>query len=198
MEHTRTPRKQLAAFLEGFGLHPSYRVTQSPQRDGMMQTWVIETYVRYGVGDSRVLGKGEGRTKRGANDQAANSALRNELSRLQILYGRQVQDKGFRAERRVLHAICDPLEPLPMWILGARIATKDEDSHGIDVVVATDCGPMWLQVKSSQSGKKKHEKKYPDAPIAVVVVQPDDTDNYVLGQIISGLRSLRTKRGLST
>ncbi len=198
MERPRTPRGQLAAYVEGFGMKPSYRILQAPRKDGT-QTWVVEAYVRHGTHDKevRILGKGEGRTKKGAYDHAANDALRNEMSRVQVLYGRQGSDKGFQAELRVLGLLCDPPDRLPVWVEEARLATKHEDGRGIDIVVKiADGEPMWLQVKSSKSGQRKHEKKYPDSPIAVVVVRADDTDRFVFRQIMSALRSLRNKRCL--
>lgn len=198
MVKSKTPRKQLAVFVEGFGLKPSYRVTQSPQRSGAQQTWVVEAYIRFGrVPKVRILGIGEGRTKRGAYNQAAQVALRAEVSRIQLLQGHTGSEKGFLAERRVLNLISHPPKQLPIWVVDARLATKEEDGRGIDIVVSTTHGPMWIQVKSSHGAARKHAKKYPNTPIAIVVVHPTDTDRYLFDQIVSGLRSLLPKSDTS-
>lgn len=45
------------------------------------------------------------------------------------------------------------------WILGVRQATHAEDANGIDVVVSTDVGKLFLQVKSSKAGLQRWRAK---------------------------------------
>lgn len=66
------------------------------------------------------------------------------------------QLRGRYSECRVVDLVLRLGEP---WIFGARLATKDEDRRGIDVVVATDVGGLPLQVKSSEKGANVWRRK---------------------------------------
>ncbi len=56
------------------------------------------------------------------------------------------------------------------WIVGFRKATKDEDKkRGIDFVIeTTNTGMIFLQVKSSKTGKENSLKKHPKIPVIVI------------------------------
>jgi hypothetical protein len=100
--------------------------------------------------------------------------------------------RGVLAEKRVLDACGSPRRPA--WLLGARRASQEEDAGGIDIVVDSDVGPLWLQVKSSVYGKARFLAKAPRPGIGVVVITPYDPDEAVRAKVYSALGRLR-KRG---
>ena len=65
--------------------------------------------------------------------------------------------RGRTSEQRVLEA-CQ-LPGRPAWMKSARAATRAEDHDGIDVVVESDVGKLFVQVKSSRRGKADFEEK---------------------------------------
>ncbi|MCR4334256.1 MAG: hypothetical protein NUV47_00800 [Patescibacteria group bacterium] len=60
--------------------------------------------------------------------------------------------RGHRNEERVVNAVLSANLP---WIHSVQLANKEEDCHGIDVVINTDVGKLFFQIKSSYYGKKK-------------------------------------------
>ncbi len=64
----------------------------------------------------------------------------------------------------------------PAWMKGARAGTPEEDARGIDLVVDSTVGPLYLQIKSSVRGRDKFfEMGYPDR-IRVVIVNEEVQD----------------------
>lgn len=63
----------------------------------------------------------------------------------QIL-GADARKRGCRSEHRVLEALSLPSRPA--WIRTVRAATKAEDRAGIDVVIESDLGKLYVQVKT--------------------------------------------------
>jgi hypothetical protein len=61
--------------------------------------------------------------------------------------------RGKQAERDVMMA-CQAVIPTLSWAGQARYATRDEDRRGIDIVVASDRGELFLQVKASRTRGK--------------------------------------------
>ncbi len=58
----------------------------------------------------------------------------------------------------------------PAWVHGVRAGTPEEDARGIDLVVDSTVGPLYLQIKSSVRGREKFfEMGYRDR-IGVVIV----------------------------
>lgn len=71
---------------------------------------------------------------------------------------------AFRAVTRVL----------PKWATAARRATPEEDTQGIDIVVNTDVGALFLQVKSSRMSAREFAKKHQSDPIECIVAGCDE------------------------
>jgi hypothetical protein len=69
-------------------------------------------------------------------------------------FGQIRNDLGKRAEIRVTELIEDLRTELP-WIVFVSTASKKEDYKGIDLIVETDCGKIFLQIKSSKIGVEK-------------------------------------------
>jgi hypothetical protein len=88
--------------------------------------------------------------------------------RVKSLLGEVAAARGRSAEERVVEALALPSRPA--WIHDARRATKAEDHAGIDAVVESDVGKLFVQVKSSRTGKAKFQERKRSVRVAVVVV----------------------------
>lgn len=107
--------------------------------------------------------------------------------------GRAGQAVGREHERKVLEALQRP--DRPWWILGARLATGAEDREGIDVVVQTDTGTLFLQVKSNKLAanrwRKRHKALVRSGRAGVVLVRRGDGAAVVWGRTLGVLLGLR-------
>jgi len=108
----------------------------------------------------------------------------------QIL-GKEAKKRGRISEARVLEALALPSRP--EWMRAFRMATKEEDRAGIDVVVESDVGKLFVQVKSSRRGKAAFVERRRGARIAVVVVAVTDTPEAVLRKIVGELAKIRAE-----
>lgn len=81
----------------------------------------------------------------------------------------------------------------PHWLLQARGCTEDEDSRGIDVVVTTDVGEVYLQVKSSYSNAQKFRRKSRAAVVGVVVVRPTDSKDDIFNKAFDAVAKRRSE-----
>jgi hypothetical protein len=106
----------------------------------------------------------------------------------QIL-GADAKKRGRRSEDHVLEALALPSRP--EWIRSVRKATKTEDRAGIDVVVESDVGKLFVQVKSSRGGKTHFEEKRRRARIAVVVAKVTDSPEGLLRKVVGELAKMR-------
>ena len=87
---------------------------------------------------------------------------------------------GALRERRVLRMLLDP-KWHPAWLLGARLAMREEDLAGIDLVVDVadigEPGTLYVQVKSSRDAVYDWKRKYGGTEVArrtvVVLFQPE-------------------------
>lgn len=98
--------------------------------------------------------------------------------------------KGQLAEERVFRAaigLCETYD----WIFAARPANRKEDGRGIDIVVYSEWGKLYLQVKSSHSGARRYRDKRPTAKTMVVIVDPDMDDVKVRNKTYEALCRLR-------
>jgi hypothetical protein len=75
----------------------------------------------------------------------------------------------------------------------ARAATRTEDHDGIDVVVESDVGKLFLQVKSSRAGKVAFAERRRRAQVAVVVVKIGDSLEEILRRIVGALAPARKR-----
>lgn len=99
--------------------------------------------------------------------------------------GHAGNDRGAWNERRVLNALSS--EP-PAWVLETRAGTTDEDRRGIDVVVSTDVGPLYLQVKSSRKGAERFD---PRGRMIGIIVAGDAPDEKLRRRALGVLGELR-------
>ena len=105
------------------------------------------------------------------------------------LLGKLAADRGRARERHVL-AACG-LRTRPAWMRSARAATRVEDHRGIDVVIESDVGNLFVQVKSSRLGKAKFERRRRAARSVVVVVDAGDSLEAVLGRVVGEVAKVR-------
>lgn len=111
--------------------------------------------------------------------------------------GTEANERGQRNENRVwicLDSIGTPAGP--SWAKSARKATEAEDKGGVDFVVHTDVGTVYLQVKSSHSGANEFLKNHRAArelPVGVVIVLENTTDEGLREQVFFKLTMLRER-----
>jgi hypothetical protein len=111
--------------------------------------------------------------------------------RVPFLLGKIGTHRGRTNEERVLHAC--RLASRPPWMKSARRATRAEDHDGIDVVVESDVGKLYVQVKSSRRGKAEFQERRRRARVAVVVVGSGDAPEKILARVVGQLAPLRAE-----
>ncbi len=79
----------------------------------------------------------------------------------------------------------------PAWMTSARRATRAEDHDGIDIVVDSDVGKLFVQVKSSRRGKAEFAERRRRAQVVVIVVKSGDSLEAILRKIVGGLAPIR-------
>ena len=87
--------------------------------------------------------------------------------------GRKSQETGKARENLVVSALQeDGYKYVPEWLKFARLATHNEDSKGIDIVVDSDVGKIYLQVKGSSAHQiqfeASHKRKVEIMPVIIV------------------------------
>ena len=113
--------------------------------------------------------------------------------------GRAARERGSYSERRVVSAVTQLAERADCrWIEGVRAATPAEDRQGIDVIVVTSHGPLYLQVKASRAGARRVGDRLTRRGIATVVAGPQMSDEQVSAEVRSALWLLRTRFGMDT
>ena len=105
------------------------------------------------------------------------------------LLGKLGSERGRANEHHALEACLLPTRPA--WMTSARAATRAEDHDGIDVVVESDVGKLFVQVKSSRTGKAAFVERRRRAHVAVVVVKSGDGLEEVLRRVVGALAPVR-------
>lgn len=90
--------------------------------------------------------------------------------------------KGRLAEERALAAAFIACEK-ESWLYVARAATRTEDADGIDIVVYSEVGKLFLQVKSSHYGARRFRYKRPSAKVMVVIIEPEMSAEKVMNKV---------------
>jgi hypothetical protein len=111
----------------------------------------------------------------------------------------------YKNEKMTVDAL-DPDHPdVPLWIENVRLSTKHEDfERAVDVVVVTDIGDFYIQVKSRESGIDKFHRRLlklqEDGVVSTeqsfyyicVVVRSDDSHKRIRRIVLSALEEKRT------
>lgn len=84
---------------------------------------------------------------------------------------------------------------LPKWCRVLSPATPEQQGKGIDALMWTDAGIIYIQFpKSLPTGKKPHRRRYPKKPIGVVIVDSDNhSDAEVRQKTFAVARELRRR-----
>lgn len=111
------------------------------------------------------------------------------------LLGKIGQDRGAENENRAMYVL--NTYPKPEWLKDCVKATFEEESESIDIVCHSDVGKLFLQIKSSETGRinARNSKNR-----VIVVVNAKMSDMEIHEKIIAGLESMRShfrkQRGL--
>ena len=109
---------------------------------------------------------------------------------------------GRNTEARFLEAVSatESKVKMPDWITGFELTKpwSSEDRDKIDVIVTTDIGKLFLQIKSSERGASGHFKKFTrrDARkkiIGVLVIRTGDTIEEIRGNTRRTLENIYHK-----
>lgn len=88
--------------------------------------------------------------------------------------GKVRNERGTANEYKVLEGIQESSKK-PEWYVAARHATREEDDRGIDLIVTTDVGDVYLQVKSSKFRAEQFKRKIRKQMIGMIVVKVNET-----------------------
>lgn len=111
------------------------------------------------------------------------------MTRLSNLLGNVANERGKKNEDRALEACLS--ERRPAWMQSARASTHEEDASGIDVVVESDVGKLFVQVKSSRRGKAEFGSHRRRALIGIIVVSAADDAARLLAKVTGALGPIR-------
>ena len=101
------------------------------------------------------------------------------------------KNRGFQTEEKFIRAIENGNGDNPSWYKGISWATKKEDQKGIDFIVHTLFGDVFVQIKSSETGANKflNKKKKQYLKIVLLVIKRDydeETIRYISFSAIKG------------
>ena len=127
--------------------------------------------------------------------------MRPEFSRysLRNAFKKIEREKGISSENLTAIALKNLFESVD-WINDFRRANWFEDrKKGIDFIIETDVGKIFLQVKSSKTGKKNSLKKHPKIPVIIINknFELEETKKVIM-DTLSEQRKLYLEKRLST
>ena len=80
------------------------------------------------------------------------------------------RSRGFQTEKKFMRAIENGNGNNPDWYNGVSKATIEQDQRGIDFIVHTSFGDIFIQIKSSQTGANKFLKKTKKQKVRIIVL----------------------------
>lgn len=105
-------------------------------------------------------------------------------------------ERGRRNEDRFFEAMgVSSVEEVPRWVFGIRRASAKEDSRGIDAIIITDVGKLFIQIKSSEAGatKFKNSLHCRHRIIDVIVIREHYTPEDIREKAVDILTRLRQR-----
>ena len=119
--------------------------------------------------------------------------MREEQKRARFLLPEINRARGFAQERQVVHALSG--DDRPEWVYSAEISEEADDRRGVDVIVETDVGKLFLQVKSSHSGVERFNqyRGVRRRPIGVVLIERSDSVDDIRLKATEALAALRAE-----
>ena len=113
--------------------------------------------------------------------------------------GRLGSERGRKNEERMYDSIVRVRGSVPLkWITSIRRATRTEDREGVDLIVESDVGPLYLQVKSSAAGQARFERRRRKKLIACIVVPAcdEELDRRVRASLTYMRATIKKKRAM--
>lgn len=114
------------------------------------------------------------------------------MSRVTQLIGRSANARGSNSERIALAAAEMAVEQNE-HLHAARAATPAEDRRGIDLVIDSDVGPLYLQVKDGRAAARVFSTMRRKAIIEVVTVRGSRDIETVLRSVVGALGRARCR-----
>lgn len=81
--------------------------------------------------------------------------------------------------------------PLPAWIKGFRRTGHREDIEGKDLVILTDVGQIFIQIKSSVDACRTFLEKERKFQVGVLMIKSTDTLDFVRSNLLAVASRLR-------
>lgn len=103
------------------------------------------------------------------------------------ILGKIGSERGAENEERALRVLNSYQKP--EWLHEVIKATYEEDQEGIDIVCHSDVGKLFLQIKSSETGRINAKN---DRNKAIVVINAKMDDQEVSAKLIGALSSIRS------
>ena len=125
-----------------------------------------------------------------AASKAATKA-KKKAKHIRSIIGRIGKKKGRDGEDRILLVLKNSQDSWPGWLKSVRLATKEEDKKGCDIVADTDVGNLYLQIKSSITGVKEFKRRQRKKMIAILISRPEMSQTQIINQSLQSLQSLR-------
>lgn len=115
-------------------------------------------------------------------------ALTQAFAEASRRHGHYGNTRGAAHEQRFVEIIAARFRA--RWFRSVRRAKKYEDQNGIDAVIQTTIGPLYVQVKSSPGSARRFYRKKRRARIAVILVRETLSDNDIAEAATKKLHAL--------
>lgn len=103
------------------------------------------------------------------------------------------RQRGRRNEEEAVALLAADWKKRPAWLGEVRLATRAEDRAGVDLVAASDVGPLYVQVKSSNDGRRRYELRGRRCFMVEVVVAPVRCPGLYRARLLDALADLRRR-----
>lgn len=130
-----------------------------------------------------------GKRRRNKADPPPRARLSRET---RSAIGRAEHRKGMSREDAVFHAF-DPLGAVPSWFYSIRRPTHEQDSRGIDVIIESDVGDLYVQVKSSKAAARNFNSHPRRLPIHAVWIHANSSEQQIRDKIVSAAQRVRAQ-----
>lgn len=108
--------------------------------------------------------------------------------------GDVINSRGRAREEQVLTALTrSDGASFPPWFQGAERASDGDDARGIDVIVYSDVGKLFLQVKGSPKAVQEFLKKHPKGNIVPFLVHDDEYIEGLRKRLVEALNAERRR-----
>jgi hypothetical protein len=113
---------------------------------------------------------------------------------LRKVVGDVINARGRAREEQVLSALSTMTTvSLPSWFSHTEQACQKDDARGVDVVVHTDVGKLFLQIKGSQKAIDEFVRKHTKGNIVPFLVQSDECIESLQKRLIEALSNERAR-----